>query len=107
LRLEKAALIDQLLQCGFVLEQRTSGENSNALAGQTFVLTGSLEQMPRNEAKVRLQALGAKVAGSVSKNTSVVVAGPGAGSKRAKAEALGIKIIDEGEFLALIQSLNH
>lgn len=101
------SLIDQLLQCGFVLEQRTSGENSNALAGQTFVLTGSLEQMPRNEAKVRLQALGAKVAGSVSKNTSVVVAGPGAGSKRAKAEALGIKIIDEGEFLALIQSLNH
>ena len=71
------------------------------------MLTGSLEQMPRNEAKVRLQALGAKVAGSVSKNTSVVVAGPGAGSKRAKAEALGIKIIDEGEFLALIQSLNH
>ena len=101
------SLIDQLLQCGFVLEQRTSGENSNALAGQTFVLTGSLEQMPRNEAKARLQALGAKVAGSVSKNTSVVVAGPGAGSKRAKAEALGIKIIDEGEFLALIQSLNH
>ena len=101
------SLIDQLLQCGFVLEQRTSGENSNSLAGQTFVLTGSLEQMPRNEAKVRLQALGAKVAGSVSKNTSVVVAGPGAGSKRAKAEALGIKIIDEGEFLALIQSLNH
>ena len=101
------SLIDQLLQCGFVLEQRTSGENSNALAGQTFVLTGSLEQMPRNEAKVRLQALGAKVAGSVSKNTSIVVAGPGAGSKRAKAEALGIKIIDEGEFLALIQSLNH
>ena len=101
------SLIDQLLQCGFVLEQRTSGENSNSLAGQTFVLTGSLEQMPRNEVKVRLQALGAKVAGSVSKNTNVVVAGPGAGSKRAKAEALGIKIIDEGEFLALIESLNH
>ncbi|MFZ8976291.1 MAG: NAD-dependent DNA ligase LigA [Pseudohongiellaceae bacterium] len=100
-------VIDLLLRCGFVLEQRTSDENSNSLVGHTFVLTGSLEQMPRNEAKVRLQALGAKVAGSVSKNTSVVVAGPGAGSKRAKAEALGIKIIDEGEFLALIQSLNH
>ncbi|MGB1847727.1 MAG: NAD-dependent DNA ligase LigA [Pseudohongiellaceae bacterium] len=101
------SVIDQLVRCGFVLEQRTSDENSNSLAGQTFVLTGSLEQMPRNEAKARLQALGAKVAGSVSKNTSVVVAGPGAGSKRAKAEALGIKIIDEGEFLALIESLNH
>ena len=100
-------VIDQLLRCGFVLGQRTSDENSNSLAGHTFVLTGSLEQMPRNEAKARLQALGAKVAGSVSKNTSVVVAGPGAGSKRAKAEALGIKIIDEGEFLALIESLNH
>ena len=101
------SLIDQLLQCGFVFEQRTLSVNSNSLAGQTFVLTGSLEQMPRDEAKVRLQALGAKVAGSVSKNTSVVVAGPGAGSKRAKAEALGIKIIDEGEFLALIESLNN
>jgi len=101
------SLIDQLLQCGFVLEQKTPSVNSNSLVGQTFVLTGSLEQMPRDEAKVRLQALGAKVAGSVSKNTSVVVAGPGAGSKRAKAEALGIKIIDEGEFLALIESLNN
>ena len=100
-------VIDQLLRCGFVLEQRISDENSNSLAGHTFVLTGSLEQMPRNEAKARLQSLGAKVAGSVSKNTSVVVAGPGAGSKRVKAEALGIKIIDEGEFLALIESLNH
>lgn len=101
------SLIDQLLQCGFVFEHRTLSANSNSLAGQTFVLTGSLEQMPRDEAKVKLQALGAKVAGSVSKNTSVVVAGPGAGSKQAKAEALGIKIIDEGEFLALIESLNH
>ena len=101
------SLIDQLLQCGFVLKQRALSANLNSLAGQTFVLTGLLEQMPRNEAKVRLQALGAKVAGSVSKNTSVVVAGPGAGSKRAKAEALGVKIIDEGEFLALIEGLNN
>ena len=83
-----------------------SQRQANSLAGQTFVLTGSLEGMPRNEAKARLQALGAKVAGSVSKNTSVVVAGPGAGSKRDKAEALGIKIMDEGEFLVLIESLN-
>ncbi len=101
------SVINQLLRCGFVLEQRTSDEYSNSLAGQTFVLTGSLVQIPRKEVKARLQALGAKVAGSVSKNTSVVVAGPGAGSKRAKAEALGIKIIDEGEFIALIESLNH
>ena len=100
------SLIEQLLQCGFVIQQGTRSANANSLAGQTFVLTGSLEGMPRNEAKARLQALGAKVAGSVSKNTSVVVAGPGAGSKRDKAEALGIKIMDEGEFLVLIESLN-
>ena len=100
------SLIEQLLQCGFVLQQGTRSAYANSLAGQTFVLTGSLEVMPRNEAKARLQALGAKVAGSVSKNTSVVVAGPGAGSKRDKAEVLGIKIIDEGEFLVLIESLN-
>jgi len=70
------------------------------------VLTGTLEQMSRSEAKNQLQALGAKVAGSVSQNTDVVVAGPGAGFKRAKAEELGIKIIDEGEFLSLLVSLN-
>lgn len=79
---------------------------ASPLEGQTFVLTGTLEEMPRNEAKARLLALGAKVAGSVSKNTNVVVAGPGAGSKRTKAEELGIKIIDEAEFLALLESPN-
>lgn len=77
-----------------------------ALAKQTWVLTGTLEIMPRNEAKARLISLGAKVAGSVSKNTSCVVAGPGAGSKLKKAEELGIKVIDEGEFLALLDDLS-
>ncbi len=61
--------------------------------------------MPRNEAKANLSALGAKVAGSVSKNTSCVVAGPGAGSKLAKAEELGIKILDEGEFIVHLDDL--
>lgn len=76
------------------------------LRDETYVLTGSLEQMTRGEAKARLIALGAKVAGSVSKNTSVVVAGPGAGSKLSKAEELGIKILDEGEFIALLDDLS-
>ena len=68
------------------------------LAGQTWVLTGTL-QMPRNEAKALLESLGAKVAGSVSKKTTCVVAGLDAGSKLAKAEELGVKVIDEATFL--------
>ena len=101
------SLIGRLLKCGFNLEEGADRANSSNLAGQTFVLTGALEQMTRDEAKFRLQEFGAKVANSVSKNTSVVVAGPGAGSKLAKAEVLGIKIINEAEFLELLENLNH
>ena len=102
---ENLALIEELLAQGVEWEAIEKADNADALAGQTFVLTGTLEHMSRSEAKNQLQALGAKVAGSVSKNTDVVVAGPGAGSKRAKAEELEIKIIDEGEFLSLLDSL--
>ena len=70
------------------------------LAGQTWVLTGTLEAMKRNEAKARLQALGAKVAGSVSKKTTQVVAGPGAGSKLKKAQELDIPVMDEEAMVA-------
>ena len=73
------------------------------LAGQTWVLTGTLSAMPRTDAKARLQALGAKVAGTVSKNTAQVVAGPGAGSKLERARALSIPIMDEDEFVAFLQ----
>ena len=73
------------------------------LQGEVWVLTGTLKSMSRNEARQSLVALGARVAGSVSKNTRCVVAGPGAGSKRSKAEKLGINIIDEDAFLHLIQ----
>ena len=76
------------------------------LQGQTFVLTGTLEAMPRNEAKAKLLELGAKVAGSVSTNTDFVVAGPGAGSKLTQAEDLGVKVIDEGEFLSFLDGLS-
>jgi DNA ligase (NAD+) len=73
------------------------------LAGQTWVLTGSLSTLTRDEAKARLQALGAKVAGSVSKKTSVVVAGEAAGSKLDKAQELGVEVIDEDALLKLFQ----
>ncbi len=75
------------------------------LAGETWVVTGKLETMERNEAKSRLQELGAKVAGSVSARTSCVVAGPGAGSKLGKATELGVEVIDEAAFIARLETL--
>ncbi|MGK0442021.1 MAG: DNA ligase (NAD+) [Pseudohongiellaceae bacterium] len=76
------------------------------LKGLTYVVTGTLETMGRTEAKEYLQALGAKVAGSVSKKTHAIVAGPGAGSKLTKAQALGIEILDEKLFLSLLEKHN-
>ncbi len=75
------------------------------LAGQTWVLTGTLESMSRAEAKAKLEALGAKVSGSVSAKTTQVVAGPGAGSKLASAEQLGVPVMDEAEFLVRLDAL--
>ena len=72
------------------------------LKGQTYVLTGTLESMTRDEGKARLQAQGAKVSGSVSAKTHCVVAGPGAGSKLAKAEQLGVQVIDEAGLIQLL-----
>jgi DNA ligase (NAD+) len=72
------------------------------LAGQTFVLTGTLPTLSRDEAKDMLEALGAKVAGSVSKKTHCVVAGAEAGSKLDKAQELGIQVLDEAGLLALV-----
>ena len=78
--------------------------NELPLAGQTWVLTGTLESLSRNDAKQRLVALGAKVAGSVSAKTTVVVAGPGAGSKLAKAQELNIAVQTEAELLAMLEA---
>ncbi|WP_413483302.1 NAD-dependent DNA ligase LigA [Morganella psychrotolerans] len=74
----------------------------NPFAGKVVVLTGSLQILTRDEAKDRLTALGAKVSGSVSKKTDLVIAGEAAGSKRAKAEELGVRVIDENEFIAML-----
>jgi len=80
-------------------------ETKLPLEGMVFVLTGSMEKMTRNQAKARLEALGGKVSGSVSKNTSYVVAAPGAGSKLNKAQELNLNILDEQKFLEFLS--NH
>lgn len=77
-------------------------EIDSPFAGKTLVLTGSLSRMSRDEAKARLAALGAKVSGSVSKKTHMVIAGEAAGSKLAKAQELGVPIIDEDEMIRLL-----
>lgn len=100
-------LIHELQEEGVHWEALAGTAGKQPLAGQTFVLTGTLEEMTRSDARARLVALGAKVAGSVSARTDCVVAGPGAGSKLTKAEELKLKIIDEAEFIALVDDLDE
>ena len=99
-------LLTELAQAGVNLEflGKTSEEiaqkmGDDPLNGLTVVLTGKLDKIKRADAKKRLEAHGAKVTGSVSKKTDLLVAGHDAGSKLTKAQELGIKIIDEEEFL--------
>ncbi|MGA1071165.1 MAG: NAD-dependent DNA ligase LigA [Pseudohongiellaceae bacterium] len=99
------ALLARLQECGITWPKiSVASAESQPLSGQTIVLTGTLEMLSRNEAKARLVALGAKVAGSVSKSTTIVYAGPGAGSKLAKATELGIEVGDEAALLDLLRS---
>jgi DNA ligase (NAD+) len=85
----------------YVVETRDS-----EVSGMTVVFTGKLETMSRDEAKAQAEALGAKAAGSVSAKTDLVVAGPGAGSKLKQASALGIRVIDEAEWAAIVEAAN-
>ncbi len=95
-------VIQALRKAGVRWPGITVDRKHQPLAGQTFVLTGTLAAMSRDEAKEKLRALGAKVAGSVSKNTDCVVVGEDPGSKADKARALGVKTIGEKEFLKLV-----
>lgn len=96
------ASIDRLVAQLTVEPAAARGSVDSPVAGKTVVFTGTLEKMTRAEAKARAEALGAKVAGSVSAKTDLLVAGPGAGSKAKKAADLGIETLDEDGWLALI-----
>ena len=97
---ERAA-IDALAAQLTILPVQVRATVASDIAGKTLVFTGSLEKMTRAEAKARAEALGAKVAGSVSAKTDLVIAGPGAGSKAKEAERLGVALIDEEAWIAL------
>ena len=96
-------VIEKLLQAGITWpKEKPPEKEQRLLEGKTFVLTGTLTTMKRDDAKMQLQALGAKVAGSVSAKTSYVVAGAEAGSKLTKAQDLGLPILDEDQLVALL-----
>jgi DNA ligase (NAD+) len=96
------AMIDRLVTHLDIQPVAPPATAGSPVAGLTVVFTGTLEKMTRAEAKARAEAMGAKVAGSVSAKTDLVVAGPGAGSKAKDAERLGVRLIDEDGWLALI-----
>lgn len=97
--------LEKLEHAGIKIAQPTArgGAKNLKLKGETFVLTGTLEAIARNEAKEKIRALGGEISESVSKKTDYVIAGENPGSKLEKAETLGVKILDEKEFLKLIK----
>jgi DNA ligase (NAD+) len=95
-------LVERLGKAGFSFTHPVKKRSGGPLAGMTLVLTGTLPNLTRPEAKRRIEAAGGKVAGSVSKKTSYVVAGEEAGSKLDKAHELGVEVIDEARLLAMI-----
>ncbi len=100
---ENIRLIDRLFAAGFEIQYPAVATGEMPFKGFTFVFTGTLSTITRNEAQKMAKSLGANVASSVSKNTNYVVAGENAGSKLDKAERLGIMIIDENEFLGMVK----
>ena len=98
-------VVEQLKACGVHWKEGVASAGASLpLTGQTFVLTGTLQTMGRDEAQAKLEMLGAKVSGSVSKKTHAVVAGAEAGSKLEKAQSLGVTVLDESAFQALLAS---
>lgn len=98
----RRSMVLDILSAGVAVEAMERDETSSPVSGKTVVFTGTLELMTRSEAKARAERLGAKVAGSVSARTDILVAGPGAGSKLKKAEELGIRVFSEEEWIALV-----
>ena len=97
-------VVAQLREAGVQLHREETTQQSTLLAGKSFVLTGSLETMTREEAGERIKQLGGKVSSSISKNTTYLIAGAAAGSKLTKAEKLGVPIMSETDLLDLLQS---
>ncbi len=95
-------VIEKLLDAGITWPLQDV-PTAQPLQGKTYVLTGTLSTLTRNDAKARLQALGAKVAGSVSAKTTAVIAGEKAGSKLAKAEKLGVPVLSEDDLIQLLE----
>jgi len=98
-------LIEELRKSGLTFISKKREIRESALTGKTFVLTGTLSTLSRDEAGSRIIALGGKVTSSVSKNTDFVVAGEKAGSKLTKAESLGVKVLDENIFLKMLEEI--
>jgi DNA ligase (NAD+) len=98
------ALITDLRGCGLQFEQEGPPPGQGKLAGLTFVLTGALPTLSREQATEKLTAEGGKVTSSVSKKTDYVVAGESAGSKLEKAERLGVRVLDEAAMLELVET---
>jgi DNA ligase (NAD+) len=97
--------IDRLIAQLDVQPVKRADTSGSPVTGKTVVFTGTLEKMTRAEAKARAERLGAKVSGSVSAKTDILIAGPGAGSKAKKAAELGIQTMDEDTWLRLIAAL--
>ena len=98
-------IIEKLLDLGIRWPRlKSTAVSESPLRGNRYVLTGTLNVMSRDEAKERLQALGAKVSASVSGKTTAVIAGTNPGSKIAKAESMGIKILEENDLMQLLKN---